>query len=446
MAAIIPFRGIRYNPEKVKNLADVVTPPYDVIDHAAQERYYRKHPYNIIRLEYGKVNEGDGPGGNRYTRAAAHFSQWMGEDVLVREKTPALYLYDQEFAAAGRKKVRSGFICAVKIEPYERGVVLPHEETLPKHKADRLELMRACRANFSPIFGLYADPEMAVTGALRQAAGRREPDAAFTDENGEIHRLWVISDGETVRSVQRTMAEKRIFIADGHHRYETAMNYRAERAAAGDTGTEAYNYVMMTLVNLYDPGLVILPTHRLVRNVDQGDISALPQRLLENFRLEEFRLSPQRENFKEFLDLLAGRGADPAGRWKHRHVFGIYTGGGKLFLASLKNEDGLAELMPQGKSPAWQGLDVSVLHCLIVEKHLGIGPELLAKGDHVTYTREEEGALAAVDSGEYQLALFLNPTMVEEVTEVAANTEKMPQKSTFFYPKMITGLVINPLD
>ncbi len=445
MATIIPFRGIRYNPEKVKNLDSVVTPPYDVIDQAAQDQYYLRHPYNIIRLEYGKVLEDDCPGSNRYSRAAAYYSEWIREGVLVRDREPALYLYDQEFSAGGRKKVRSAFICAVKLEPYEKGIVLPHEETMPKHKADRLELMRACRANFSPIFSLYADPEMAVTRILRDSVTGRTPDAAFRDENGEDHRLWVISDREAIGSVQRIMEEKRIFIADGHHRYETALNYRAERMGSGDTGNEAYNYVMMALVNLYDPGLVILPTHRLIKNAGEGDVSALPRRLDEDFQLEEFRLSPQRDNFKEFLTRLADLGTDTSGRRLHRHVFGIYPGAGRLYLASLKNENGLKDLMPPGRSQAWQGLDVSVLHCLIIEKHLGIGPELLARGEHVTYTREEEGALAAVDNGEYQLAIFLNPTLVEEVTQVAANGEKMPQKSTFFYPKVITGLVINSL-
>lgn len=445
MAVIIPFRGIRYNPEKVENLADVVTPPYDVIDPAAQDRYYRRHPFNIIRLEYGKILEGDGPDNNRYTRAAAHFSSWLKEEVLAPEKGPALYLYEQEFDAGGRKRVRTGFICAVKLEPYEKGVVLPHEETLPKHKADRLDLMRACRANFSPIFSLYADPEMSVSGALRGAAGALPPDAALSDEKGEIHRLWVIRDSETINTVQRLMADKRIFIADGHHRYETALNYRAGRRTGSGTDEAAYDYVMMTLVNLHDPGLVVLPTHRLVRNVNERYITGLTRQISRDFDLEEFPLTPQRDNFKNFLDRLAEKGSTSAGPYPHRHVFGIYPGGGKIYLASLKNENDLVKLMPQDKSQAWQGLDVSVLHCLIIEKHLGIGGKLLARGEHITYTREEEGALGAVDSGDYQLALFMNPTLVEEVTEVAAGGEKMPQKSTYFYPKLITGLVINSL-
>ncbi|MCL5934969.1 MAG: DUF1015 family protein [Firmicutes bacterium] len=202
---------------------------------------------------------------------------------------------------------------------------------------------------------------------------------------------------------------------------------------------------MMVLVNLYDPGLVILPTHRLIKNIEGVNFSALPGLLKENFWLEEFILSPQRENFRDFLAMLARRAAGPCAKYLHRHVFGVYIGG-RLYIASLKNEDNLSGIMPAGRSPAWQGLDVSVLHNLVVEKFLGIDVELRARGDHITYTREEEGSLLAVDRGEYQLAFFLNPTLVEEVTNVAANGEKMPQKSTYFYPKLVTGLVINSLD
>lgn len=448
MATINPFRGLRYNPESVENLADVVTPPYDVIDPAAQERYYQKHPYNIIRLEYGKTYPDDGDNNNRYTRAAADFNKWINENVLDPENEPALYLYEQEFTVDGERKIRTGFICAVKLEPYEKGIVLPHEETLPKHKADRLSLMRACSANFSPIFSLYADPESAVTATLREVS-KRLPDASFTDENGEMHRLWVVVDTAAIERVKQLMADKRIFIADGHHRYETALNYRAEREKADPSPSgnpdPAYNYVMMTLVNLYDPGLVVLPTHRLVKNAGENDIAALPTRIQENFLLEEYPPVSGRDDFKEFLAELSRRGLDPSGRLLHRHAFGIYLGG-RLYLASLKNENELGSLMQQGKSPAWQGLDVSVLHSLILEKYLGIGEELRARGDHITYSREEEGALAAVDRGEFQAAFFMNPTLVEEVTNVAGNGEKMPQKSTYFYPKLITGLVINSLD
>jgi len=479
MAVIVPFKGLRYNPEKVDNLAEVVTPPYDVIDTAAQDRYYRRHPYNIIRLEYGKTGPDDGARDNRYTRAAACFNTWLAERVLLPEDRPALYRYEQEFTVNGERRVRGGFICGVALEPYEKGVVLPHEETMPKHKADRLELMRACRANFSPIFSLYADPAGEVDRALREAVKGAPPDIDFTDEQGEAHRMWVITDSEAIGRVRRAMADRRIFIADGHHRYETALNYKRERetrcpapgeeAAAGagsrhtgpdgvtcrSSGPEpACNYVMMTLVNLYDPGLVVLPTHRLIKNVAGLDKNRLVERLKKDFYVEEYPLSEDRNNFQDFLKLMAERGLARGGAGRpeqqpgpapHHHVFGLYAGKGRLYLLSLTDEKALARLMPEDKSPAWRGLDVSALHTLIIEKHLGICGELRARAEHITYTREEEGALAAVDAGEYQLAFFLNPTLVEEVTAVAANSERMPQKSTYFYPKLITGLVVNKL-
>lgn len=519
MAVVIPFKGLRYNPEKAVNLAEVVTPPYDVIDEAAQERYYQRHPYNIICLEYGKTYSDDTENFNRYTRAAADFKSWLQQKVLVPETGPALYLYEQEYKVNGEKKIRSGLICGVRLEPYNNGVILPHEETIPKHKADRLELMRACKANFSPIFSLYADREYRVDALLRKAAAGRPADVDFTDEDGETHRMWVITGAETIGKVQQAMAGKRIFIADGHHRYETALNYKMEREAGDgdnpcnpccspgkrqpggktiaatsscctspDGGDErctctyeedpAYNYVMMTLVNLNDPGLVVLPTHRLVRNVAGLDVDRFIERLNDNFKVEEYPLAPDKSNFQETLKLMkkqaqrsdkdaatAGKSGDdsfcPEAQSSHEkitadrygssrtaprhHVFGLYTGSDKFYLLSLKNNVDLSQIMPQDKSPAWQGLDVSVLHTLIIEKHLKICGQLRAKAEHITYTREEEGALALVDQGAYQLAFFLNPTLVEEVTAVAANEEKMPQKSTFFYPKLITGLVLNKL-
>ena len=530
MATVIPIRGLRYNPALVDSLTRVVTPPYDVIDAAGQEKYYQCSPYNIIRLEYGKDLPGDRERRNRYTRAAADFNAWVQDKVLAPEARPALYLYEQEFTLGGERKVRSGLICGVKLEPYEKGVILPHEETIPKHKADRLELMRSCRANLSPIFGLYDDCENKVDTTLREAVRSAAPDVDFLDESGESHRLWVITGGEAIDRVQKAMAEMRIFIADGHHRYETALNFQREQASligesvatgkseesagslkntgspelagtAEATGTTnasiavtsscsvtpegaeycartrdyAHNYVMMTLVNLYDPGLVVLPTHRLIKNVSGMDLSLLLDRLKESFTVEEFPLTPDRSNFPEFLQALAERGGSgngpaagskPMGRVSpslpdpgthgepgsgsalhpcRPHAFGLYAGADRLYLLTYLNNKQLDLVMPPGKSRAWQGLDVSVLHMLIIEKHLGICGKLRARAEHIDYTREEEGALAAVDAGEYQLAFFLNPTRVEEVIQVAGNGEKMPQKSTFFYPKLITGLVVNPL-
>ncbi len=447
MAEIIPFKGIRYNQEKTGNMAELVTPPYDVIDGEAQEKYYQKNTYNIIRLEYGKVRPNDDLTNNRYSRAAELFKNWLDNDILQRDKEPALYLYEQEFKLDGKQVIRTGFICAVKVEPYEKGVILPHEETLPKHKEDRLKLMNACKCNFSPIFGLYSDKEMIAASLLKGEAKSKEPDAVFKDENNEIHRLWVIVNKNIIESVQNNLKHKRLFIADGHHRYETALNYKQQfdNQPRKDNNLPLHNYVMMLLVNLYDPGLIILPTHRLVKNAEADRTKSLTEKLQQDFILEEYPLEPGKKDIKDFLRDLSKFNDCDNSTSIHSNVFGIYLGNGRLIKATLRESKNLHMLMPPNKSSAWQGLDVSVLHSLIIEKHLGIGPELLAKGDHVIYTREEEGALEAVDRGDFQLAFFLNPTNIEEVTEVAENAEKMPQKSTYFYPKVISGMVINPL-
>ena len=447
MAEIVPLPGLRYNTEAVKNLADVVTPPYDIIDSAAQERYYRRHPHNIIRLEYGKTKPGDTPHDNRYTRAASFFRAWREKGVFVQDIPPALYLYEQEFELEGTKMVRTGFTCGVKLEPYARGVVLPHEETIPKHKADRLELLRACRANFSPIFGLYTDEGALAERALRGAAAGRSPDVHFTDEWGEVHRLWVIADRQTIKSVQGILAGKRIYIADGHHRYETALTYMEEMEAFGqktsvwaDSGEPAYRYVMMTLVNLYDPGLVILPTHRLIAQCPLTAAELL-ERLAGEFAVEEVAGKGEGKGVEKLLSSMKERHRGGAGV----HAFGMYAGDGVFYLLTVKDWDRAKKFMPAEKSPAWQNLDVSILHKLIIERHLGIGEELWAKGEHLAYTRCPHEAVDAVDARSYRLAFFLNPTPVEDVIAVAAAGEKMPQKSTYFYPKLITGLVINPV-
>ncbi len=449
MAYISPLRGLRYNTALVPDLAEVITPPYDVIDAEEQDRYYRRHPYNIIRLEYGKTYPGDDDQNNRYSRAAADFALWQEKGILAIEDKPAVYIYKQQFTAGGETKTRLGIIAGVKIEPYEKGVVLPHEETLPKHKADRLSLMQACGANFSPIFGLYSDPDKQVEKITAESLDEA-PDSCFTAEDGQQHMLWAIKDNDLIAQIQHSLKEKIIFIADGHHRYETALNYRnimrGKNYEAKD-GLQPYDFVMMTLVNLYDPGLVVFPTHRLVKNLPDQVADELVFKLQNNFEIEPFPISPGYGNFKDFMDTLAARSflnvsESTAG---HNHAFGLYTGNGSGYILTIRKDTNIDKFMPKDRSRAWRGLDVSVLHTLIMEEYLGIGGEQRASESNLTYTREEENALKKVDSGEYQMVFFLNPTLVEEVTEVATNGEKMPQKSTFFYPKLPTGILIAKL-
>lgn len=432
MAKIIPFKGVRYNPAKV-DINDVVTPPYDVIDASGQDAFYEKNPYNIIRLELGKKSDEDNDTNNRYTRAAQYLKEWLASEVLVHDEKPSVYLYEQEFEARGEKKVRSGFISGVQSNDYSKGEVLPHEETLPKHKADRLQLMKATLANFSPIFGLYADREHIIEKALEAAKGNRKPDAEVSDENGVINRLWVISDEKTVETVVNEMADKKIFIADGHHRYETSVNFGKEMAAEGKTG---YDYLMISLVNLYNEGLVVFPTHRVVNNIKDLNVDKLLQDLSEDFTVEKVA---DGTSLEKFVDALENKG-------EQAPSFGLYAGSNKYYLISLKSQEKLDTLNLEGRSSAWRRLDVSILHTLILEKLLGIGSQQRADESNLIYVRDEDASKNMVDSGSAQLVFFMNSTKVEEVTDIATGGEKMPQKSTFFYPKVITGMVINDYE
>lgn len=428
MATIIPFRGVRYNPVKVGDVTNVVTPPYDVIDADAQKAYHEKHPNNVIRLELGYKYDDDTEINNRYTRAAETFNVWKVEGVLKHDTKPTLYLYEQEFEVRGEKKIRSGFISGVQVEEYSTGVVLPHEQTLPKHKADRLELMRASLANFSPIFGLYSDPENTIDDALKAAKGGRNADIDVVDNTGVINRLWAIDDESTVQNVLDVMSDKKIFIADGHHRYETALNFAKEKAADGHP---EYNYIMMTMVNLYDKGLVVFPTHRLVNNVDDLNLEKMVNDLSEDF---EVKTLPAGTVLDDFLTKLEETG-------QQMPSLGLYGQDKTFYILKLKSFELIKEI-GEG-SQALKKLDVSVLHNLILEKFMGIGSEQRANESNLTYTRDEDYAIKAVDDGSYQLCFFMNPTKVEEVTQIAEGGEKMPQKSTYFYPKIVTGLVIN---
>jgi len=451
MSTIIPLKGLRYTV-KAGPMDKLVTPPYDIIDEAAQEKYYQKHPYNIIRLEYGKVFPGDEENNNRYTRAAADFITWQKEGVLAREKVPAIYRYEQKFFCKGELKTRGGFICGVKLQPYEEGEILPHEETIPGHKADRLALMQACESNFSSIFGLFADEED-IIGQILTGANDRPPDISFADENNQQHNMWVITEPEIIERLQQVMAGKRIFIADGHHRYETALEYKKQRRTkeAHQEQEHFYDYVMMTLVNLYDPGLVVLPTHRIIRNIPNLNIEGLLEAIEEDFTVEAFSLNENHKNTPDFLRLLRERKEKtclsdtplPSLKESHVHAFGLYAGGNTIYLLVLKKNESLLRSLEDCSESARFKLDVLVLHNLILDRIPGIkdGQE----EDFITYTRDEEKVLAAVDTGEYQLGFFLNPTSIEEVVEVAARGGKMPRKSTYFYPKLITGLVVNSL-
>ena len=430
MADIIPFRGLRYNPEKISNLASVVTPPYDIIDESAQARYYAENPANVIRLELGLIFPQDSSSNNRYTRATQYLEKWQEDQTLLAEEKAALYLYQQEFNFRGEKVVRTGFVCGLKLEPYEKGNILPHEETLSKPKADRLQLMRATNSNFSSIFGLYSDEQKEAEQLLLAEVKEQAPDINIIDEAGETHKIWVIKNEELIERIVALLADRPVYIADGHHRYETALEYYHEMK---EQGLQGYDYVMATLVNVFDEGLVVLPTHRLVGNIPGFKLDAFMNRLADLFEIELYK----DKNIGAFMQELESKGK------KHR-VFGMYSGK-DIFFLELKNPEQASKLLPDNKSAAWEKLDVALLDNIILDQLLGINDQKRRSQENLAYTRSEEWLMEQIDNRNYQLGFLLNPTRVEEIIAVAQARDKMPQKSTYFYPKLITGLIINKM-
>lgn len=432
MADVRPFQGIRYTREVVPDLAEVVTPPFDVISEDAQERYYAHNPYNIIRAELGKTTPEDNTLNNRYTRAARALAEWRHAGVLYQEAGPSYYASQQVFQQGGQHYTRTSLFARVRLEPWEKHVVLRHEFTRKKDKDDRLQLLRACSVNLSPIMSMYSDPQ----GRMRRLLGDylAKPEVQLTDETGEQHRLHPVNDPAVVARIQDFFAERQIYIADGHHRYETALNYRNEVLATrqGLTADDPVNFVMMALVDFDDPGLLVLPTHRLLFDLSPEALANLTsENLARHLDVRELG----RVDEGTLQELAQAGEAAPA--------FLLATPR-RNWLLTL-NERGRARMSEAGHSAAWKALDVSIAHTLILEDLLNLQPEDLTAGKYVRYTHENREVLDALDQGQAQAALFLNSTRVRQICDIADADDQMPQKSTYFYPKLITGLVLNPL-
>lgn len=430
MAQIKAFNGIRYNERYNEDMAKLTAPPYDVISEQQQKALHDIHPYNVIRLEYG-LTQGDNETDNRYTRAAAYLEQWLRDGVLVQDKSPAIYVYQQDFTLDdGRTLTRTGFISLVKLEEFSKGVVLPHEYTLSKPKADRLNLMRACKANFSQIFSLYEDSDAKVSYVL-EGIIQRPADVDFIDSDGISNKLWVLADQNIIEFIQQAMSDKRIFIADGHHRYETALNFRDEmRAITGKfDGEQPFDYVMMMMIAMEDPGLVILPTHRMIKNIKGLDKDTLLNDISWEFDVQVLDVCSC-----EISTVIAQHEADEM-------PFFVYYDGRRFYALQLKSWTDVDKALPD-KPRAYKQLDVSVLHSLIINRLLKIDEYGAAQQTYITYTRDISEAVETVKDGGAQLAFILRPTRIEQVKAVALAGEKMPQKSTYFYPKLLTGLVI----
>jgi uncharacterized protein (DUF1015 family) len=423
---VSPFRGIRYNQRIVGDLAQVICPPFDVITPEQQELYYQRSDYNAIRLEFPE------PTVDRYQRAAITFQQWLKDGILQPDRVSSFYLHDHHFEYSGEMKVRRGLIARVKLEPWGSGIY-PHEETSSKAKSDRLQLMRACRANFSPLFSLYHDPEQNVTPILSHVAQKKplmslRAKRSKLSGSSEAHTLWAITDSETKRELSKLLSSQPIYIADGHHRYETALTYQQERAQEQSlTGRKGFNYVMMELVEFSDPGLLVLPLHRLVRGIASSILVGLEDKLRSFFVLESIPL---------------GTGSSEASWLLAHNCLGIVGLQHDPLVVLKKRQDiSLEALMPANRSQTYWEFSVSILNHIILEKLMG-----LTSTEDIAYTVDLKEAYQQVKEGKYQLAFLLNPPQPEMVKAVADAQDRMPGKSTYFYPKLPTGLVINPLD
>ena len=425
MAAIKAFRGIVYNREKAGNIAGVVAPPYDVISSRMQEELYRKSPYNVVRLILNKIKNGDTSADNRYTRAGKHFREWLKKGVLVRDDADSLYVYAQRYKYGGKSFEMTGFIGLMALDLGKKGNVLPHENTLKAPKADRLELMKNVGANLSPIFMLYEDPAHRISGAIGKKTKTTKPFIDVTID-GVRSRVWRISDKKSVAAIRHTMAGKKVFIADGHHRYETAVNYARYLAKTGAAREEkeAARFFMAYFAELNEKTLTILPTHRLIKDAGGLKKKGLLDKLGGAFAVE--KVSSVNRMISRLEKLRRG------------HAFGVSMGKKDLYVIKLKSEKTALPFMGDA-SKAWKELDVSILHLFVIRHLLGISDA----DENIEFSKSAEEAAALAGRGKFKLAFILNPTKVRQMRKVAEAGEKMPRKATYFYPKPLSGLVIN---
>ena len=411
---VIPFRGLRYNATKVDGIANVIAPPYDVIKTEERLALEAHHPANIIRLILSQPCDDDTADANQYTRAAALMNQWISDSTLVQDTTPNYYIYDQSFNAPdGKNYTRRALIALAKLEPFENKIILPHEKTHAGPKADRLNLMRECHANLSPIFLLYADPASDIEQIMESFTDTHPPEIDSAETFGSTHQLWCLNDAERNREIQNLFSSKPLLIADGHHRYETALAFRDEMVHTGSSG---YGYMMVNLVRMESPGLAVLAIHRLLDNLNPDRIAHAIAKLPEVFEVHEI---DTQANLMAKLDALKGK--SPA--------IGMYT------------TDHRYRLLIPHSTTAGQ-LDVTLVQETLIKEMFQV--ETLA--EHINYTAYADDAVAHVNSGVDRVALLMNPTPVEQVLEVAMAGSTMPQKSTYFYPKMATGFVLNLLN
>jgi uncharacterized protein (DUF1015 family) len=431
MVEIAPFKGMVYNKEKIKKLDNVMSPPYDIISESMQQELYNKHANNFVRLILGKILEGDTETNNRYTRAKHLFDEWQQQQILIPSDAPAIYPYKVEYTLNKSKKHMNGFFVLLKLDP-EYKTVKAHEKTLAKPKADRLNLIRACYANLEPIQLMYMDQADTIGKTIDSALDA--PLIKVKGYDGFTHQLWCLDDQKTVQNIVDTLSKKILFIADGHHRYQTSLNYAQEkREQTGDTDPNApFNYIMVVLCNMFDPGLSILPTHRFIA-MPYVNFDDLNKKFERYFTVEKKIITEKKKDYQRL-----GKQIMADIQSEEKHAFALYTKD-CYYILTLKDEK-VMDTRATDHSKTWRTLDVSILHKLILEEFLGINEKNLE--DHVRYTRVDAEALQYVDEGKYDFSFLINATKIDQLKAIADAGEHMPQKSTYFLPKMLSGLVM----
>ncbi len=440
MAVVAPFRALRYNPDHIDDLGRVITPPYDIISPAEQDAFYALHPYNMIRLELGKTAPDDTEDNNAHTRAARYLVQWRRDGVFMREPQPAFFPYELHYPLGDGRKTRKGFFGLLRLEEFGTGCVRPHERTFEKVKSERLALMERCRAHLSPIFVLFSDPEGRVREVLFES-GVSEEAARCADSQGSEHRLFRLSDPKRVRRVHELMADKDIFIADGHHRYETALNYRRLMMKAHpDAPAEApFHYVLTYFCPMEDDGLVVLPTHRLLPRVDVPSANEFLEKGRPFFHVLSFpRTDAGRKDWHESLETFRAR--------RETAIGFIHKGDDAFRVLKMDPSATRAFLTEKGFPQVLQDLDVVVVDHLLLRGLLGLDDAYLSDAENIRFCHDRDEALETVLSGEAVMGFFVNPTRVDQVRDVARAGLIMPHKATYFYPKVYSGLVMHAMD
>ena len=418
MADIRPFKALRFT-EKAGDVAKNVCPPYDIISEDERKTLIDTSENNIIRLE---LPRGDEP----YLEAGRTLNKWLEEGILAVDKEEALYVYEEDFECEGKDYKIRGIVCRVKLEEFSRGVVLPHEETLSKAKTDRFNLMSATYCNFSQVYSMFIDEENIIGKEITDIA-EKSPDVHFVSSDDIEQKLWIDTNKERIDRIVKAFQGKQLYIADGHHRYETALNFKKKLAEDGTLKEhDDAGYIMMFLIDLSDPGLVILPTHRLVKDIENFDEEEVISKISPLFDVKKL---DGIDNIKEDIKT-------------NGISLGFYTGGDSYYLLTLKDKNAVKKVVTD-RSDAYKELDVTVLHSLILEPVFGIDKENMAQQKNLSYTRSIDEAISSVKSGKSQCTFILNSTKIEQLKNVALAGDKMPQKSTYFYPKLITGLVMN---